>query len=133
MFTHLIYEVTSTNMPDKSPYSNRELDQKFVSHEERMNARFDSTDVHLKQLGAVIEDLKIHLLEPTLEQAKKTNGRVNALENWKFWAMGAIGIITVFFVPLFGYVLYQVSVLPQTVHSAVAEEFTNAIETVETK
>jgi len=120
-------------MSTEIAYSNRELDQMFISHEERMSARFDTTDIHLKQLGAVIEDQKIHLLEPTLEQTKKTNGRVNALENWKFWAVGAVGVIAVFFVPLFGYVLYQVSILPQTVHSAVAEEFTNAIETVETK
>jgi hypothetical protein len=104
-------------MPDKSPYSNRELDQKFVSHEERMNARFDSTDVNLTQLRSIIEDLRIHLLEPTLEQAKKTNGRVDGLENWKSWVTGWLAFGSVVVVPLAGYVLYKVTTLSEALYA----------------
>ena len=33
-------------------------------------------------------------MDETLEQVKKTNGRVNALENWKANLMGKIAILT---------------------------------------
>lgn len=62
-------------MPEEVPYSKRELDKYFTD----INSRFDIQD-------KVLADI--------LGQTRRTNGRVNKLENWKWFITGAIAILT---------------------------------------
>lgn len=67
-------------MPDDSNYSKRELDHYFNDMKERL-------------------EKQDHMLTKILEQATKTNGRVNRLEFWRNaigWGFGVVLTITLF-------------------------------------
>lgn len=54
-------------------------------------------------------------------QVKLTNGRVGALERWKYIGMGATGVLTTIIVPILAWALWEIVNIPQTVHSAVEQ------------
>lgn len=66
---------------NEQDYSKRELDEKFLDIKE------DLLDIK-------------NVLESVETQTKKTNGRVNALENWR-WFIGGIGaVVTILLIPI---------------------------------
>lgn len=68
-------------MPE--PYLNRELDERFVD------------------IANSLSRIEI--------QTTTTNGRVNKLENWRWFITGGISVITIIVVPLLGWALYVLS------------------------
>lgn len=54
-------------------------------------------------------------------QTTKTNGRVNKLEGFRQWLTGSGVVVSLIVIPLFGWMLYQVALLPQMVQAAVAQ------------
>lgn len=87
------------------PYNKRELDDKFLN------------------VCTLIGEAKKDLHEPLVRievQTMKTNGRVNALENWRQWLTGGMAVLSLFIVPFLGWVAYKVSTIDTTVEKAVA-------------
>lgn len=78
-------------MPD--PYLNRELDEKF-------------TDI-----ANALSRIEI--------QTTTTNGRVNKLENWKWFITGGISVITMIVVPLLTWALYVLSTIDTQITEGV--------------
>ena len=76
-------------MPE--PYLNRELDEKFVD------------------IANALSRIEI--------QTTTTNGRVNKLENWRWFITGGISVITVIVVPLLAWALYVLS----TINTQIAQ------------
>lgn len=52
-------------------------------------------------------------------QTVKTNGRVTANERWRYIAMGWLGAISLFLVPILGWALFKLVNLDSTIHQAV--------------
>lgn len=73
---------------EDTPYSNREIKEKFSFLAEKMDDHFDATT-------AVLIDIK--------EQTTRTNGRVRSLEGWRQFLLGAIAVLTAVFLPLSGW------------------------------
>lgn len=66
-------------------YSKREIDSKF----DAVHHRFDDVKSDLSSI---------------LTQTTKTNGRVNALENWRWFLVGGMAIVSSFVIPLILYI-----------------------------
>lgn len=64
------------------PYSNRELDMKFV-------------DIHEK-------------LDLILVQTTKHNGRMSKIERYSSYVQGGMAVLSIVVLPILGWVLYQV-------------------------
>lgn len=77
----------------EEPYQNREIDNMFNE---------------IKDIMYRVE-----------EQTKRTNGRVTALERWKYTIIGALTILTTIVVPILGWALYTIVNITTTVHEAV--------------
>lgn len=95
-------------------YSKRELDLMFKNYEEK-NDSWNATILEK------LEDLDKHRLTPTLEQAKKTNGRVDKLENWRIWLTGCAAVV----VPISIWLFYKWVTIDQQINSVVEERFNN--------
>ena len=52
-------------------------------------------------------------------QVIRTNGRVTALERWKYVGMGATSVLTIIVVPILAWALYVLVNIQGQVHSAV--------------
>lgn len=78
---------------DSSPYSNREIDEKWKD-----------ISVSLARIEA---------------QTTKTNGRVGALERWKYIGMGATSVLTLIVVPILAWALWVLVNIQGQVHQAV--------------
>lgn len=71
-----------------------------MANDEKISKNFAYVRDEIRQHNELLAvlDKRIALIEQTLdatlEQAKKTNNRVNALEMWRSAIIGAIGIIT---------------------------------------
>lgn len=76
-------------MPE--PYLNRELDERFVD------------------IANSLSRIEI--------QTTTTNGRVNKLENWRWFITGGISVLTMIMLPLLGWALYVLS----NINSQVAQ------------
>jgi len=132
-----------TPMPTDTPYSNRELDRIFKSHEEKMLAGFASVTEQISDVVKVAERIE--------QQTIKTNGRVGQLEQWKENTAGKIngvlGLIKWIGIPLFGlwvgFVSWSTTELlklkdtardtPEIVRKAVAEELSDYTFEITTK
>lgn len=75
------------------PYSNREIDEKW------------------RDISATLTRIE--------EQTVKTNGRVGALERWKYIGMGATSVLTLIVVPILAWALWVLVNIQGQVHSAV--------------
>ena len=75
------------------PYQNREIKDMFDD---------------LKQSNARIE-----------KQVITTNGRVTALERWKYMGMGATAVLTLVIVPILSWSLWVLVNIQDTVHQSV--------------
>lgn len=66
---------------NEQDYSKRELDEKFLD---------------------IKEDLLVikNVLDSVETQTKKTNGRVNGLENWRWFLVGIGTVVTVLLIPI---------------------------------
>lgn len=89
-------------------YSNRELDAKFIAHEQIDAQRFqeanDKMDEHFEATMGVLADIKT--------QTTKTNGSVAAVKEWKAFASGAFyvlsGVIVLLVLPWLGFISWRV-------------------------
>jgi hypothetical protein len=111
-----------------APYSNRELDRIFKSHEEKMMAGFEAVMEKVADLNTVVFALK--------EQVTIANGRTKKLEDWRENMRGAWKLVTWIGIPLFavwvGFVSWSTTELlklkesvqntPQLVEQAIANE-----------
>lgn len=132
-------KLTMTPMPTDTPYSNRELDRIFKSHEEKMLAGFASVTEQISDVVKVAERIE--------QQTIKTNGRVGQLESWRENMRGAWRLITWVGIPLFGlwvgFVSWSTTELlklkdtardtPEIVRKAVAEELSDYTFEITTK
>jgi hypothetical protein len=66
-------------------YSKRELDMKFEQVKLVMEEKHEENKIVLQEI---------------LAQTKTTNGRVNALENWKWFITGGLTILSVLVIPM---------------------------------
>lgn len=89
-------------MADDSPYTKREMDEKW-------------NDIR-ESLGRIEA------------QTSKTNGRVTALERGQWLAIGAIGVLTPIVLGLSTYILVQVSEFKTTIRSEARSVFDDAIK-----
>ena len=78
---------------EDKPYSNRELREKWKDIESS--------------------------LDSIIKQTTTTNGRVTALERWKYVGMGATSVLTIIVVPILAWALYVLVNIQGQVHSAV--------------
>ncbi len=76
-----------------TPYSNRELNEKFDSVHGKLDEMRDASD---KSFTAI------------LEQTTKHNGRMKKLELYVSYLQGAMAVVVIAIVPILGWVLYQV-------------------------
>lgn len=88
----------------EQPYSKRELDYFF-----------ENIAAQIKEGNSNMEKYLVRIEAQTI----KTNGRVNNLEWWKQWITGGAGVVTLVVVPLFGYMLYRVANIPETVQVGI--------------
>ena len=72
------------------------LSRQFAEHEIRDKESFNSLNQSIRNFH---DSLKVDLIEIKLE-TKKTNGRINKLENLKYIMIGALAVITAIVVPL---------------------------------
>jgi hypothetical protein len=75
----------------ETPYSKREIDEKFEHVGDQVMLSFDSIK---ERLVAIQFDSIKERLVAIQEQVKKTNGRVSFLERSMWVAMGAIGVLS---------------------------------------
>lgn len=69
----------------------------------------DRNSVHQSMEYLKGEHVTIHtMLKDILEQTKRTNGRVSALENWKAFVLGALAIITTLLLPIVFMIISEV-------------------------
>ncbi len=85
---------------EELPYSKRELDQKFLFIEEKID--------DVIEMGGRIE-----------VQTTKTNGRVTAVERWRYIMMGSIAVLVTIVVPLLAWALWVLVNIQGQVHQAV--------------
>ena len=60
-----------------------------------------------REIREMFNDIKKDLGE-LIVQTRKTNGRVNALENWKGWVTGVGATLVVVVLPIVGYIAWRV-------------------------
>lgn len=73
-------------------------------------------DIYFSELSGDIKEIKA--------QTMKTNGRVNALENWSNFIKGGIAVICVLLVPILIYIVnqaYNQTQITKSVQQAVSE------------
>lgn len=80
-------------------YSKREIDLIVKG----VTDHIDSTNCNQDQKLNAIEALA----EATLEQAKRTNGRVNKLEGWRSFLVGGWIVVSGFVIPLMTYIAFS--------------------------
>lgn len=78
---------------NEEPYKNREIDEKFVDIRETLG--------------------RIEI------QTKMTNGRVTALEKWRYVIMGAVAVLVSIVVPILAWALWVLVNIQGQVHQAV--------------
>ena len=71
-----------------------------------------------REIKEMFGDLKTDL-KRIEDQTTKTNGRVNALEKWKYISMGATSILSIIVVPILSWALWVLVNIQGQVHSAV--------------
>ena len=95
-------------------YSKRELDMRF-------NSIVEKNDAWNATILEKLDDLDKFRLTPTLEQAKKTNGRVDRLEKWRVWLTGCSFVFIPAFTAVAGWFIYTQLTLEAAIRSAVNE------------
>lgn len=97
-------------------YSKRELDLKFKGSE-------DKNDAWNATILEKLEDLDKFRLSPTLEQARRTNGRVDKLERWRVWLTGGAVVFIPAFTAVSGWFVYTQLTIQEAIDNAVKERF----------
>lgn len=92
------------------PYSKREIDQLHDSILGRMKSHNEATMKKLDSIEA---------------QTIKTNGRVSKLEQWRWFIMGSVSILTIIVVPLLGWALFTLINLDKSISNTVTSTLDN--------
>lgn len=71
-----------------------------------------------REINAMFQELKDQATRIEV-QTTQTNGRVTALEHWKFISMGAVSVLVLLVIPLLSWALYTLSNIDTRISEAV--------------
>ena len=75
-----------------TPYTKRELDSHFTSIKDLFLEHQKDDHDNFGDIKEILKDLTV--------EVRKTNGRVKALENYRWFLMGGIAVISVLLIPI---------------------------------
>lgn len=73
-----------------------------------------------REITEMFTDLR-HWMERVETQVKHTNGRVTALERWKYAGVGAISILSIVVLPILSWALYTLVNIHNEINDAVQQ------------
>ena len=86
----------------ETPYTKRELDNHFTNVKELFIEHQRDDQINFGEIKEILRDLT--------EEVKKTNGRVKALEGYRWFLTGGLSVLSLIMVPILIYLVTNASV-----------------------